>query len=379
MKKKYLALSATCFGMLIALVIFLTADFLYSNCCTFVITERDRPQTSKDNGWYELKNNFFGKDSWGNYIFDVRTDEIGFRTNEKNQKTGNADYIFLGDSFTYGVNGPWGETYVGMFDESISSRILNAGVGSYSVTPYIHQYKKALASGLLNPGHVVVLAVDVSDVYDEANEWRSGPQHPVKRHFIKDGQLLESPGTSRNISELRISMQKNFSLTREIYQFLRYRDQRYCEPEIGVENLYKTAFTWMPWDSIESKGKWINGAFCPGFYPVSVKEGIERLEVGIFEISEMARKSNAKIYFLIYPHPAQIVHDDKFSWSELMKKICQKTSCDGVIDTTPDFKDLAKADPSWGSNIYVDGDIHFTAKGNGVIAKKLIEKLPRAK
>ena len=379
MKNKYLALFAISFGVVVALVVFLAVDFVYSNCCTFVMTERDRPLTSKDNGWYELKYNFSGKDLWNDYIFDVRTDEIGFRADDKNQKKGNADYIFLGDSFTYGVNGPWDETYVGMFDKSISSRILNAGVGSYSITPYIHQYKKALASGLLNPGHVVVLSVDVSDVYDEANEWRPGLQHPVKRYFIKDEKLLEPPGASQNISEFRISLQKNFSLTRKIYQFLRYRDQRYCEPEIGVGNVYKTAFTWMPWDSIENEGKWVNGAFCPGFYPVSVKEGIERLEKGIFEISAMAREHQAKIYFVVYPHPSQIVHDDKFSWPELIGNICKKIDCDGVIDTTHEFKELAKKDPAWDSTLYVHGDIHFTARGNSVIAKQLIENLPRPK
>src|SRR5882724_9225945 len=104
-----------------------------------LLADDKKPYLQKDDGWYELKRDFVGADDWGTNIFAVETDQYGFR--KGSNKSGPGDVIFLGDSFAYGINGLWNETFVGMYDLSTSNKVLNAAVCSYSPTPYLHQYK----------------------------------------------------------------------------------------------------------------------------------------------------------------------------------------------------------------------------------------------
>ena len=116
------------------------------------VSASERPYRQDSHVWYELKRGFRGRDYWGRDIYDVRTDQYGFRADdERNDKPGQAAVIFLGDSFTYGLNGPWAQTFVGMYDRAAPARIANAAVPSYSPTPYLHRYRQALEEGALRP------------------------------------------------------------------------------------------------------------------------------------------------------------------------------------------------------------------------------------
>jgi threonyl-tRNA synthetase len=121
-----------------------------------------------NNGWYELKSNFIGKDQYGPNIFPVMTNDYGFRKGPNSPNGGKHEFIFLGDSFTYGINGAWNETFVGIFEAQSGKMVLNAGVSSYSPSAYLFQYKKALKNGALSAKHTVIVALDISDVQDEA-------------------------------------------------------------------------------------------------------------------------------------------------------------------------------------------------------------------
>jgi hypothetical protein len=122
-----------------------------------------------DRGWYMLKPNLNATLGWGPETYPTRTDSHRFRVDDVAPRSdGAADVIFLGDSFTFGINGAWSTTFVGKFESASGSRVINAGVPSYSPTPYIFQYRRALAANLLKPRHTVVVGLDISDVLDEA-------------------------------------------------------------------------------------------------------------------------------------------------------------------------------------------------------------------
>lgn len=365
------------FSLLLTVIIILIIDFSYSNLTPTTIhtlSMDQRGQSKKDNGWYELKYNHTGKDSWGERVIDIKTDEYGFRSNEKDSdKSGPADFIFLGDSATYGVHGPWNETFVGMFDKITSSRVLNAAVGSYSPTAYLHQYQKAIKLKALNKDHKIIIGLDMSDVADEANEWRTGPYHPVKRTFIKNGVLKETNDKNNNTSDFRNFLQRNFSLTRQIYQFIRYGNPTYCEREIGLTNLYHGAFTWMDWEELTFSRKIVNGAVCKGYGKLGVEFGLKSIEDKIEKIAFLAKNYDAEIYLLIYPWPSDIVHTPKFNWSEYVSNLCNKIKCSGVVDLFPKFLEISKTDENWYKKYYVNGDLHHNKTGNLVIFKKLKE------
>jgi hypothetical protein len=99
------------------------------------------------------------------------------------------------------------------------------------------------------------------------------------------------------------------------------------------------------------------------------------VELKLKEIAEIAKKHNASVYFLIYPWPAQIYYEDKFSWSAYVQAICKRLLCSGVIDTIPIFRNLARDDKAWYRKYYIYGDEHFNEAGNRIIAEEIQREL----
>ena len=133
-----------------AIILFLFFDYFFGKNFSIKVTLpiqltfEEKPYVKLESGWYELKRNFYGSDQFGNSIIPVRTDAFGFRQALSKSENLKSKVIFLGDSFTYGINLPFEKTFAGIFAEQTKIKILNAGVASYSPTPYLYQYKKAL-------------------------------------------------------------------------------------------------------------------------------------------------------------------------------------------------------------------------------------------
>ena len=79
-----------------------------------------------EKGWYELKPSFDQQVFFfqNNTSYRVVTDENRYRVSGAKSRCSKdcADLLFLGDSSTFGVNGNWEDTFVGMV-ESRCSRI----------------------------------------------------------------------------------------------------------------------------------------------------------------------------------------------------------------------------------------------------------------
>lgn len=355
-------------GAASALVLFVIADLAIS----FILPNstplpRD-PQSSMfehfDAGWYELKKNFSTNIRWGGKAFQINTDQYGFRVDPKNQKNGKGKYIFLGDSFTFGSNGPLDETFVGMFDAATTEKVINSGVPSYSPSAYLHQYKKALELNLLEREHTVIAVLDLSDVQDEASFWSDGVNHPLK--------LSESLAHRDNLGErapstLALRFKLSFTLLRLIRRFA----LNYLFAPDEVLDRRRSAFTWDNWKELDSTPAWING----GYGPLGVAGGLERIHQKIVSIADLAHKNSSKLYLLIYPWPGQLTHTDNFSWSDYVSKLCNFVQCAGVIDACGDFRDYAATHRSWYSDLYVNGDIHFNQAGNKLIFENIMRAL----
>ena len=206
------------------LIFFLILDFSFGYQLNFTNTPVDQveelPYLSSDSGWYELKKNFKGKDIYGNITFNLETDKFGFRKSLNSAEESKYDVIFLGDSFTYGINGPWEETFVGMYAAQSGKKVINAGVSSYSPTPYLYQYKKALKEGILANKHTVIIGIDISDVQDEAAFWNwdeANQDHPVKIK-INNKEVEEKKDVT-----LRSKFRNYLPLTVKIYRYVRFK------------------------------------------------------------------------------------------------------------------------------------------------------------
>lgn len=332
--------------------------------------DRVNPYVSSEDGWYELKKTFHGKGHWGGNIYDVFTNQIGFRSNFDYQTSNKSQYIFLGDSFTFGVNGPYEDTFVGIFSSGLKDKsVLNAGVPSYSPTVYLHQYKKALENHALTEEHSVVVALDISDIQDEAACWVDGIGHPVK---------VSGPCKPEKSEEKKITgwgaIKNRLRFTRSIIQFIdmKVRPNRY---DISVHDYIfdqaRSAFTWAPWPDLDKK------YYPDGYLPNGVNGGLARVESKVASIVDLAEAHNSKVYILIYPWPAQMRYQQRFDYEKWVNLLCKKTKCAGVINTFSDFN--VNPGEDWYNKYYLKGDIHFNLRGNQVIADKLLRYFSRDK
>ncbi len=354
------------FSTIIGVALFLVVDFfLGASIIGSDLSLDDKPYIKLDGGWYELKPNFTGKDQFGPLIYEVITNRYGFRKADGVPDQAKYDVVFLGDSFTYGVNGPWKETFVGMYASQSKANVLNAGVGSYSPTPYLYQYRKVVKNNLVSAGHKVIIGIDLSDVQDEASYWRWDEKidsHPYR---------LETSSTQWQIRE---ELKKALPLTLVIYRFIRYDALKaQSDPyKVDTVNYPRTAITYESWDLLN---KTYPHETPTGFLPLGVQGGLSKVSSRVLEIAHEVRINGGVVYFLIYPYPGQIAHKDKFDWSDWVNNLCKKALCEGVVDTFPIFRKLAAHNKNWLSDYYLQGDVHFNESGNRVVANQLLKKI----
>jgi hypothetical protein len=379
-------------GLVVAAVCAILADFLVSlvwrPATNAVMIQK--PYVQKEDGWYELQPHFAGHDQFGPLIFAVETDGYGFRRKPGSPSSTSYDVIFLGDSFTYGISGPWEETFVGMFASGSSKNVLNGGVASYSPTAYLYQYQKALAAKLLPRGHTVIVAVDISDVQDEAGMWTDGETHPRKvratsvppapiSHTLTNAtparvtRPAAAPVPTLTMVDMRAAVIEALPNTWAVYRFIRYDLLRWNRPELTT--MPRSAFTYRAWADLDSKPA---QPLQQGYGPLGVAGGLSRVTGKLHEIMDTAKAFDARVYLLIYPWPAQVAYADRFSWSAFVSDVCRRGWCAGVIDTIPAFRSIAARDKAWLNIYYISGDTHFSVRGNRVVADAVLATIAQA-
>jgi hypothetical protein len=341
------------------LLFFLADYFLLSRWLVDPDTVLDRFDRY-DHGWYMLKPNLNVTFRWGAEINQLTTDSNGFRVDDVARRAdGPADFIFLGDSFTFGINGSWSKTLVGKFEHGCRSRVINAGTNSYSPTPYIYQYRRALAAKLLKPHHAVVVALDISDVQDEAAVWEDGSEHPQHREHVSGLAIAAPPGS--------LPVESHFVAWKIISRFVHPKVTSVFggtpKPEPAILNWPRSAFTWRPWVEIDSD-----------YRPLGVEGGLDRVRQKLRVLADMARQNGGELWLVIYPWPAQLEYGENvFNWEEFNDKLCVEIRCKEIINTFP----LFRSDARWYSTYFLPGDVHFNDRGNQLVADALLARAAR--
>jgi hypothetical protein len=361
MKDAFLVIFSTIF----AFILFFLLDFILSSW-SIEDPDQSKPFLRLNAGWYELKKNFEGSDQWGGKKYPLRTDKDGFRINtmgsrKKYEKT---VVLFLGDSFTYGINGAWNETFVGMIDSVSEYTIINGGVPSYSPIPYLYTYQKISKLNRLKKSHIVVVGLDISDVADESFRWREGDLYPtdISVVYVKEWSILKR------------FLKDHFLISKKIFRYFRSKlnppiPKKVATDDSLVFNNKHSAFTWKDWKSIEND-----------YAPLGVEKSLQKTKEVMIKIREKVKQNGGEFYILIYPFPAQLKYESKiFSWEGFAHELCEKSSCSGVINTFPKFRELAMNEPNWYRKYYIYGDAHFNKEGNRVLADEILSQLSSSK
>ena len=329
----------------------------------------------KSYGFYELEENCIGNMAWGNTHYQIYTDNNGFRvkkphTIQESSKVGRNSILFIGDSFTFGINGEWKNTFVGMVESKLTNEtVFNAGVTSYSPTPYVYALTKAYAKGI-RPTRIIV-AIDISDVQDEAAKWDVVDNQPRA--------IYEQPVPPESLAD---ALNNIFPRTLLVYHFI--RDKVYVNKAEKTKYVWngelkhildmpRSAFTHTLAKKLETCG--FENLKC-GYLPYGVAGGLQRILSRMQLISSMAKANNAKLYLLIYPWPAQLAYESTvIDWEHFIDGVCEQIHCNGVINGFPKFKEFKTENPDWYSKLFIQGDIHYNSFANRMIADEILSFL----
>jgi len=310
---------------------------------------------------------------WGGNSYQFSTNSLGFR-DQTVREVPLADLrprvLILGDSFTEGKLA-WRDSYVGRIAAAFPQYdFLNGAVSSYSPSNYYNVARIVLAAGYQIDE--VIVFIDISDVQDEATFYRDadasgavkGPQHegytiswwPKVRMRIA-GQLLLTNYVLEWI-ERKLVAHGFYHLT--------------TGPLGDAFDMERAAWTYRKVNE--------TGPYYGGYAPLGVEGGIAREKAKMTLLWQELEKHDIPISVVVYPYPAQIVHDTADSRQVALWREWCLDKCKRFISLFPAFLTVKDQCPPsrpgcWYLSHFVFGDMHYNATGNGLVADVVIKSL----
>jgi len=322
---------------------------------------------------HALKPNCASIEHWGGRSFDFFTNSLGLR-DERVREVPLADarprILILGDSFTAAPL-PWGESYAGRIAARLPQYdFLNGGVASYSPSNYLNTARMVLAQGV--EIDEVIVFIDISDVQDEASYYRDVDASGAVT--APDSQIWIRPWQVK----WRAGIAKHLILTNYLYGFFErvLVDLGYYHltwGDIGdTFDMERSAWTYRKVDETSPRAT--------SFAPLGVEGGIAKEKAKMTLLWQELEKRNIPISVVVYPWPAQLVHDTAESSQVRMWRDWCEGKCKRFISLFPAFfavKDqCSRILPGcWYPKLFVFGDFHFNEGGNARVADVVIKSL----
>jgi hypothetical protein len=322
---------------------------------------------------HAFKPNCASIERWGQDSYEFFTNSLGLR-DQRVQEIPLSDprprVLLLGDSFTEGKL-RWSNSYAGKIAANLPQYdFLNGGVASYAPSNYLNTARLLLATGV-GFDEVIVFA-DISDVQDEAAFYHdidgtgavSGPAHgrrPNSRYAWWHWRLVN-----------------DFRLTSYVVGYME-------------RLLVSLGFYHLTWDQYGNvfdveRAAWtyrkVNEAdpYTAGYAPLGVEGGITKEKAKMDLLWSELRQRGIPLSVVVYPYPAQLVHDTVDSrqvriWREWCEGKCRR-----FINLFPAFfaaKDRCTwLQPGcWYPSNFVFGDSHYNAAGNALVAGAVVRSL----
>jgi hypothetical protein len=316
---------------------------------------------------HALQPNCTGVAWWGREAYEISTNSLGFR-DERIRQIPLADprprILMLGDSFTEGLC-PWPDSFVG----KIAARFpqydfLNGGIASYSPSNYLNVTRMVLAAGV--EFDEVIVFIDISDAQDEAAYYRdvdgsgavAGPVQPEWR-----------PRVSHRIR-----------LTNYVVEFLERNLIRH-----GYYHLITLDGDLFDWERSAWTYRKVSDTkpFHSGYAPLGLEAGIAKEEAKMTLLWQELERRHIPISVVVYPWPAQVVHDTADSrqvrmWSDWCAGKCK--SFISLFSTFQAEKDRCpQSQPGcWYLDNFIFGDFHYSSAGNALVADAVSKSLEAA-
>ncbi|TGL60132.1 hypothetical protein EHQ58_06420 [Leptospira ognonensis] len=318
---------------------------------------------SDKNFHHTLSPNFIGKGQWGSVEYLVCTNPYGFKSKCGMEKSENKEFdiAFMGDSFTEGVSLSFEDSFVGKIASTYpTKRIANLAVVSYSPTIYLSKIKWYLEHGFKFAE--VVLYVDVSDIQDEAIVYSENKGELIyHKPENEEIPVVENGKEVSHESSMKQLAKKYFPLTFHSLHLLKYTFLE--RPE--------TPFHYVP----RNRAAWTYNPKAKGYGNLGIEGGIQKSLAVMTELHLYLKERNIPLSIGVYPWPDQILFDEVHSrhvkvWENFCLHRCKK-----FYNSFPTFFNIATktGKEETVKDYFIQGDIHFNALGNELIARDFIK------
>ena len=322
---------------------------------------------------YALKPNCSCVRAWGDKRYPFITNSLGFRDEEIREITPTSAkprILLLGDSFTEGKV-PWKESYAGRIAANFPQYdVLNGSMGGTSPSNYLNTARIMLNEGV--DGDEVIVFIDISDAQDEAGLFHdvdaSGAVALADRHYFYRTWY----------SNLRLWISQNLLFTNTIVEFfekmvVRFGCYHLDHGTSGNEfDRERSAWTYRKVSDSER--------FETGYAPLGLEGGIAKEKAKMDLLWRELQQRNIPLSVVVYPWPAQLVHDTVDSRQVRIWRDWCEGKCKRFISVFPAFFAGKAQCPQiapgcWYSKYFIFGDIHYNSGGNALVADAVSESL----
>lgn len=318
--------------------------------------------------------------AWLKDTFPFATNNLGFRDAEVRDvpaTDARPRLLLLGSSELEGML-PWKDSFAGRIASQFPQYdFLNAGTEGYSPSTYLTTARMVLNENI----HIdeAIVFIDVADVQNEAAYFRDVGDDgavlgPARREKIND-----------RYGDLRLNISQHLLITDAVFDYLEH-----WAVQIGIYHLdqghggnefdlVRSAWTYRPVPQTIP--------YEAGYGPLGVDGGIAKEKAKMDLLWEELKQRGIPLSVVVYPWPAQLVHDSENSRQvEIWRDWCAG-KCKRFISVFPAFFAAKNSCPwdqpgCWYEKYFIFGDIHYNASGHAIVARVLsqnLEELPPTK
>ena len=317
---------------------------------------------------------------WLRNSYQFYTNSLGFR-DEKIREVALGDFrpriLILGDSAPEGMTF-WSDSFIGRVAANFPQyEFLNGSVEGYSPSNYLNTARLVFEKGI--DIDEVIVFIDLSDVQDEAALFHD------KDASGAVGIANQKYSRTNWYSDLRLGIGNHLLITNDILQFFERDLVRFgwYHLELGHGgnefDLERSAWTYR---KVSDKDPYETG-----YAPLGVEGGIAREKAKMDLLWQELQKRNIPISVVVYPWPAQIVHDTADSRQVRIWRDWCEGKCKRFVTLFPAFfavkEQCPKIQPGcWYLSHFIFGDTHYNSSGDAVVASVIsrsLEKTPPVK
>ena len=367
-------------------------DLLLSQLFLLKILERELVIANKES----FENRIFNKDykytfkekvkftsQYDKKIYNISTNDLGFRDDNTSQLNRNKEYsVLIGDSFIEGVGLEYKDTIVGILNKKLENnqfKFLNAGVASYSSYIYLKKIENIINRNKDLRIKDVIVFLDKSDVSDD-EKYLDEPEYfkNTKGKFINQRREDFSKDL-KNLSLWRFYTKQTISGkviklgTDQLENFISNINKRI----IISRKLNKSFFNVTKLEikaikSINNKPhirNWYQGKIWEQKTKNNIIFSIENL----YLLKNFLDKKNIDLLVVLYPWSFEI--DDKDIREKYLEFITPLLKENNIEYVSVYSKFLEGNIYENIGKFYFYNDIHFNRQGNKIIANQLIKKI----